>query len=127
MTAADTLKTLRLRAGFTQQQLADKAGIDRSWYNQMERGNRPITRAPAERLAEVLEVNPVEFGIESPAALPEYRSLLDRLEELEAIFAEERRKHERALRAVTRRLADLEEGRETRARQGVRRPSGQQR
>lgn len=44
--AADTLKALRLRAGLTQQQLADKAGIDRSWYNQMERGKRPLTAAP---------------------------------------------------------------------------------
>lgn len=110
MSVAVTLRTLRLRAGLTQQQLADQAGIDRSWYNQMERGNRPITRSPGERLASVLGVSPAELGVRDEKQ-PEYQSLPDRLEELqgsvELLVAENRRMANR-VKHLSRRVLALE-------------------
>lgn len=114
MTPAATLKALRLRAGFTQQQLADKAGLDRSWVNQMERGKRTIGPSPRQKLAEALGVSPLEFGDDGEQT-PEYRSLLDRLQVLEAELAKERRSRERAIRAAILRLAALEAALELRA------------
>lgn len=67
----------------TQDELARKAGMDRSWYNQMERGKRPITRSPAVKLADILGVSPAELGVDDETA-PEHRSLVDRQGELEA-------------------------------------------
>jgi len=83
VTPAASLKALRLRAGLTQEALAEKAGIDRSWLNQMETGKRPITRSPAAKLAAVFGVSPAELGAEKPPLEPKYRSLLDRQEALE--------------------------------------------
>lgn len=91
----------------TQDQLAKKAGLDRSWVNQMERGKKPITASPRAKLAEALGVSPMELGGEDDAT-PEYVEIPDRLAALEARFEEEKKRRQRALRAVTRRLAELE-------------------
>ena len=103
VTPAATLKALRLRANLTQEQLAKKAGIDRSWVNQMERGKRPITRSPAVKLARVLGVSPEELGAEE-SVTPRYRPLHSRQEELEA----EVLKLVADVRRLTRRVLDLE-------------------
>ena len=119
------LKALRLDAGLTQQQLADKAGLDRSWVNQMERGKKKITRAPREKLAKALGVSPVELGGGETEDPTEHRSLHRRLEELEAALQEERRLRERGVRAVTRRLAEFEAALDSLTQQAGRRRSGQ--
>jgi transcriptional regulator with XRE-family HTH domain len=124
VTPAASLKALRLRAGLTQEELAKKAGLDRPWVNQMERGNRPITASPAEKLAAALGVSPAELGAEAQSLEPEYRSLHQRLEELEAAFAAEQRSRERAGRAIVERLAGLEEALGLQARRPTRRGRG---
>lgn len=130
VTAAHTLKELRLKAGLTQQQLADKAGLDRSWMNQMERGRRPITPSPRAKLAAALaaaldmEVTAVslELGGGDGEAPTEFRSLHQRLEELEARLAAEEGRRLRSMRATTRRLAEFEAALDALARQeGLRR------
>ena len=124
MNPAATLKALRLDAGLTQQQLADKAGLDRSWVNQMERGRKRITRTPRDKLAEALGVSPVELGGGETEDPETHRSLHQRLEELEEAFQAERRLRERGLRAVTRRLAELEAALDSLAQQSDQTSSG---
>jgi DNA-binding XRE family transcriptional regulator len=53
-TLAESLKLLRTTFGYTQQQLADKAGITKQQVSAMERGKEPIGRKMAHRLADAL-------------------------------------------------------------------------
>ncbi len=53
-TPAESLKLLRTTFGYTQQQLADKAGIMKQQVSAMERGREPIGRKMAHRLADAL-------------------------------------------------------------------------
>lgn len=53
-TPAESLKILRTTFGYTQQQLADKAGITKQQVSAMERGREPIGRKMAHRLADAL-------------------------------------------------------------------------
>lgn len=53
-TPAESLKLLRTTFGYTQQQLADKAGITKRQVSAMERGREPIGRKMAHRLADAL-------------------------------------------------------------------------
>lgn len=53
-TPAESLKLLRTTFGYTQQQLADKAGITKQQVSAMERGKEPIGRKMAHRLADAL-------------------------------------------------------------------------
>ena len=53
-TPAESLKLLRTTFGYTQQQLADKAGITKQQVSAMERGKEPIGRKMAHRLAGAL-------------------------------------------------------------------------
>jgi transcriptional regulator with XRE-family HTH domain len=52
------LRELRERAGHTQEQLAHRAGIDRSYVGQVERGERNITLVNIAKLAGGLDVDP---------------------------------------------------------------------
>ncbi len=53
-TPAESLKLLRTSFGYTQQALADKAGITKQQISAMERGKEPIGRKMAHRLADAL-------------------------------------------------------------------------
>lgn len=53
-TPAESLKLLRTTFGYTQRQLADKAGITKQQVSAMERGREPIGRKMAHRLADAL-------------------------------------------------------------------------
>ena len=53
-TPAESLKLLRTTFGYTQQQLADKAGITKQQVSAMERGKEPIGSKMAHRLANAL-------------------------------------------------------------------------
>lgn len=53
-TPAESLKLLRTTFGYTQQALADKAGITKQQVSAMERGKLPIGRKMAYRLADAL-------------------------------------------------------------------------
>lgn len=54
MTQAESLKLMRTTFGYTQQALADKAGITKQQVSAMERGKLPIGRKMAHRLADAL-------------------------------------------------------------------------
>jgi len=53
-TPAESLKLLRTTFGYTQQALAEKAGITKQQISSMERGKTPIGRKMAHRLANAL-------------------------------------------------------------------------
>jgi DNA-binding XRE family transcriptional regulator len=54
MSPAKALKIMRINAGLTQKQLADKIGIAKQNYNSLERGARPISMMMAKKLADAL-------------------------------------------------------------------------
>ena len=53
-TPAESLKLMRTTFGYTQQALAEKAGITKQQVSSMERGKTPIGRKMAHRLADAL-------------------------------------------------------------------------
>jgi transcriptional regulator with XRE-family HTH domain len=61
-TKAMELKKYRRIAGLTQQQLADKAGVDATLISRLERGQRTKTRwSTIARLAQALNLEPHEL------------------------------------------------------------------
>ena len=54
MSPAKALKIMRINAGLTQKQLADKIGIAKQNYNSLERDARPISMMMAKKLADAL-------------------------------------------------------------------------
>jgi DNA-binding XRE family transcriptional regulator len=58
---ASTLKSLRLDAGLSQEQLARKSGIDRTYISGVERGVRNITLDSLETIVLALGVSQSEF------------------------------------------------------------------
>jgi transcriptional regulator with XRE-family HTH domain len=52
-----TVKRLRLRKGLSQEQLADLAGIHRTYVGDVERGTRNIALVNMTRLARALEIS----------------------------------------------------------------------
>lgn len=57
----ETLREHRQRAGLSQEKLAAKAGIDRTYVGGAERGERNVALVNIVRLAEALNVPPAEL------------------------------------------------------------------
>jgi transcriptional regulator with XRE-family HTH domain len=57
----DTLREHRQRAGLSQEKLAAKAGIDRTYVGGAERGERNVALVNIVRLAEALDIAPAEL------------------------------------------------------------------
>ncbi|NQV23796.1 MAG: helix-turn-helix transcriptional regulator [Rhodopirellula sp.] len=57
----DRLRELRKAVGFTQEELADAAELDRSYVGSVERGERNLSIDNVCRLAEAIGVSPAEF------------------------------------------------------------------
>jgi transcriptional regulator with XRE-family HTH domain len=55
---AENLKALRLSAGISQEELADRAGLHRTYVSSVERAHRNVTLENIFALAEALGVNP---------------------------------------------------------------------
>jgi transcriptional regulator with XRE-family HTH domain len=55
------MRALRLARGVSQEELADLAGIDRTYVSGVERGRRNICLLNIYRLAQALEVEPAEL------------------------------------------------------------------
>jgi transcriptional regulator with XRE-family HTH domain len=55
------LRVLREARGFSQEDLADAAGIDRTYVSSLERSVYSATLDVIERIAEALEVDPAEL------------------------------------------------------------------
>lgn len=59
------LKDIRVSAGLTQEELADKAGVTRAMYGHIETGERNATVLNAKRIAKVLDFEWTLFFEES--------------------------------------------------------------
>lgn len=57
----DRVRELRKGAGFTQEELADAAELDRSYVGSIERGERNLSIENVCRLANAIGVSPAEF------------------------------------------------------------------
>jgi transcriptional regulator with XRE-family HTH domain len=58
---ATNLRRLRPAKSMSQEELADRAGINRNYVGMLEREQHSATVDMLEKLAEVLEADPVEF------------------------------------------------------------------
>lgn len=58
---ARNLRRLRHAKGLSQEELADRADINRNYVGMLEREQHAATIDMLEKLAEVLETDPVEF------------------------------------------------------------------
>ncbi|MBR0945502.1 transcriptional regulator with XRE-family HTH domain [Bradyrhizobium japonicum] len=58
---ATNLRRLRHAKSLSQEELADRAGINRNYVGMLEREQHSATVDMLEKLAEVLEADPVEF------------------------------------------------------------------
>jgi transcriptional regulator with XRE-family HTH domain len=63
---AENLKRLRKARGISQEQLANDAGIDRAYMSRIEREVTYVGLEIIGKLADVLQVEPVDFFMPSP-------------------------------------------------------------
>jgi DNA-binding XRE family transcriptional regulator len=59
----DAIRTFRVSKGYTQEQLAHLAGVDRTYFGDVERGNNSISILQLVRIATALEVTAGELLI----------------------------------------------------------------
>lgn len=60
-TVARNLKRLRREKGMSQEELADRADINRNYVGMIERSENAATVDMLEKLAEALDAKPIEF------------------------------------------------------------------
>jgi transcriptional regulator with XRE-family HTH domain len=58
---ASNLRTLREKAGLSQEELAHRAGLHRTYVGSIERGERNVCLKNIERLANALKVDPIKL------------------------------------------------------------------
>lgn len=58
------LKELRLSKGLTQSQLAEKAGLSQTYYNEIEKGKKQLNQNRLTALARALDVSPSEILVD---------------------------------------------------------------
>lgn len=63
--AGNRIKYVRSKAGLTQFQLAEKAGLNLSWLGQIERGQRTATIITLDKICKALNITFGEFFSES--------------------------------------------------------------
>ena len=69
MNPAKVLKIMRVNAGLTQAQLAQKVGLAKQNYNSLERGARPISMLMSKKLADALGTSYLMFFRENKSKL----------------------------------------------------------
>ena len=69
-TFARNLKRLRLQAGLSQEELAHRSGLHRTYVGSAERGERNVSLKAIERLARGLGVPPAPLLAHQPEAVP---------------------------------------------------------
>ncbi len=55
------IKDLRLRAGYSQEELAGKAGLHRTYMSDIERGERNVSVENIKKIADALNVDPSDL------------------------------------------------------------------
>ncbi len=68
---ATNLKRLRLAAGLSQEELAHRADIDRTYVSSLERGRYSASIDMLERLSAALDIEPSELLVKAPAGSEE--------------------------------------------------------
>ena len=63
--AGKNIRTLRESKGYSQEELAEKAGLKRSYMGHIERGDKNVTLTTLRRIAIALNVHPSILLIES--------------------------------------------------------------
>jgi transcriptional regulator with XRE-family HTH domain len=63
---AKNLRMLRRAKGLSQEELADRAEINRNYVGMLEREEHAATVDMLEKLADILEVDPIEFFVLVP-------------------------------------------------------------
>jgi transcriptional regulator with XRE-family HTH domain len=63
---AVNLRKLRQAKGLSQEELADRADINRNYVGMLEREEHAATVDMLEKLADVLEIDPIEFFVSAP-------------------------------------------------------------
>lgn len=58
LTTVKNIRRMRLKRGWSQEELADRCGLHRTYIGSVERGERNITLATLERIAKALDVLP---------------------------------------------------------------------
>ena len=66
---SNEIKNLRNKKGLSQQELADMVGTSFQQISKLERGERPVTPYWARRIAEALEVEPIDVAPELATVL----------------------------------------------------------
>jgi transcriptional regulator with XRE-family HTH domain len=61
LTVGATIRDLRIRAGFSQELLAEKSGLHRTYIGGVERGERNISLENIVRVAHALKVKPSQL------------------------------------------------------------------
>lgn len=61
MIFGERLRQVRLRVGFSQEELAHRAGLDRTYVSSCERGRRNLSLEAIIKLARALDVAPSEL------------------------------------------------------------------
>lgn len=64
---ATNLKRLRLAAGLSQEELANRADIDRTYVSSLERGRYSASIDMLESLSVALDIEPSELLVKAPA------------------------------------------------------------
>lgn len=62
------VRRMRLAAGYSQEELAHRAGLDRTYISGIERGRRNVSLVNIVRIAEALSVDPGYLVARSPRA-----------------------------------------------------------
>ena len=84
MNVSDKLRIIRQSKGYTQDYVAEKLNIDPVNYGRIERGQTKLTIDRLQKLADIFEINIVEFFDEqSNQNLSETSDLLKKIYEIE--------------------------------------------
>jgi XRE family transcriptional regulator, regulator of sulfur utilization len=63
---AQNVRNLRMKAGFNQEQFADKCMINRSFLGMIERGERNVSLSTLVTIAEALKITPDQLMTSQP-------------------------------------------------------------
>ncbi|VAW31934.1 hypothetical protein MNBD_CPR01-16 [hydrothermal vent metagenome] len=75
-TYAATIKNLRKKHGFSQQEIAGKIDISRSSYISLEQGKRELSLSEAEKLADIFGVSVVIFSSKDIQCIEKYKQMI---------------------------------------------------
>lgn len=113
-------------AGFSdaRDELARRTKIPGTNLSAINQGNRDMTDGYAQRIADAVGISPAELGSDARGGASQALLTLDRLQAIEAAFAQERQARDLEHAALLVRLADLEDALERVAPGSLREASG---